>query len=57
MVGTVKNMNTCRLTNTPLLGQEIADEIREKITEKKKSLEANNIKNMIIQNLWSMLKQ
>ena len=57
VVGTVKNMNTCRLTNTPLLGQEIADEIREKITEKKKSLEANNIKNMIIQNLWSMLKQ
>ena len=41
-----ENMNPFRLTNTPLHGQEISNKIREK--KKRKNLEANNIKNMII---------
>ena len=48
-------MNQFRLINACLQGQEITDEVRENIKEN--ILEANSIKNMIIQKLWSMVKQ
>ena len=49
----VKNTNTWRLNNTLLNNQGITEEIKEEI---KKYLEANDNKNMMIQNLWGAAK-
>ena len=49
----VKNTNTCRLNNTLLNNQEIAEEIKEEI---KKYLEANDNENTMTQNLWDTAK-
>ena len=50
---TVKNTNTCRLSNTFLNNQQVTEEIKREI---RKFPETNDNENMTTQNLWDAAK-